>query len=119
MLDGLLGRGFAAKWSAPLFSRVLYFLFVDFCYVMWKHGGNNSFLNSNSVFIFSKPLIKLTKSRIEVTRRKRRATEKFLKKDIADLLFNGLDINAYGRVIFSYFFKFLFSECSLLWIRLC
>ncbi|XP_014510422.1 uncharacterized protein LOC106769344 [Vigna radiata var. radiata] len=44
-----------------------------------------------------KSLIKLTKSRIDVIRRKRRATEKFLKKDIADLLFNGLDINAYGR----------------------
>ncbi|MED6167845.1 hypothetical protein PIB30_006493 [Stylosanthes scabra] len=58
MLDGLLGRGFAAK---------------------------------------CKSLIKLTKSRIDVIRRKRRATEKFLKKDIADLLANGLDINAYGR----------------------
>ncbi|KAG4391671.1 hypothetical protein GLYMA_05G231200v4 [Glycine max] len=44
-----------------------------------------------------KSLIKLTKSRIDVIRRKRRATEKFLKKDIADLLLNGLDINAYGR----------------------
>ncbi|KAL2342520.1 hypothetical protein Fmac_003805 [Flemingia macrophylla] len=44
-----------------------------------------------------KSLIKLTKSRIHVIRRKRRATEKFLKKDIADLLLNGLDINAYGR----------------------
>ncbi|KAE9607547.1 putative vacuolar protein sorting-associated protein Ist1 [Lupinus albus] len=58
MLDGLLGRSFAAK---------------------------------------CKSLMKLTKSRIEVIRRKRRATEKFLKKDIADLLHNGLDINAYGR----------------------
>ncbi|KAL1325766.1 hypothetical protein HN51_035822 [Arachis hypogaea] len=58
MLDGLLGRGFAAK---------------------------------------CKSLIKLTKSRIDVIRRKRRATEKFLKKDMADLLTNGLDINAYGR----------------------
>ncbi|XP_027340976.1 uncharacterized protein LOC113854268 isoform X2 [Abrus precatorius] len=44
-----------------------------------------------------KSLIKLTKSRIDVIRRKRKATEKFLKKDIADLLLNGLDINAYGR----------------------
>ncbi|CAL0331039.1 unnamed protein product [Lupinus luteus] len=58
MLDGLLGRSFAAK---------------------------------------CKSLMKLTKSRIEVIRRRRRATEKFLKKDIADLLHNGLDINAYGR----------------------
>ncbi|WVZ22350.1 hypothetical protein V8G54_000894, partial [Vigna mungo] len=49
------------------------------------------------LFDESKSLIKLTKSRIDVIRRKRRATEKFLKKDIADLLLNGLDINAYGR----------------------
>lgn len=44
-----------------------------------------------------KSLIKMTKSRIEVIRRKRNATLKFLKKDMADLLANGLDINAYGR----------------------
>ncbi|KAF5748596.1 hypothetical protein HS088_TW04G00554 [Tripterygium wilfordii] len=44
-----------------------------------------------------KSLIKQVKSRIDVIRRKRNATEKFLKKDIADLLANGLDINAYGR----------------------
>ncbi|XP_030954382.1 uncharacterized protein LOC115976950 [Quercus lobata] len=44
-----------------------------------------------------KSLIKLTKTRIDVIRRKRKATEKFLKKDVADLLANGLDINAYGR----------------------
>jgi hypothetical protein len=47
----------------------------------------------------SKSLIKSTKTRIDVIRRKRKATEKFLKKDIAELLANGLDINAYGRVI--------------------
>ncbi|KAL9443553.1 hypothetical protein AB3S75_016839 [Citrus x aurantiifolia] len=44
-----------------------------------------------------KSLIKLVKNRIDVIRRKRNATQKFLKKDIADLLSNGLDINAYGR----------------------
>ncbi|KAL5771246.1 hypothetical protein ACOSP7_015400 [Xanthoceras sorbifolium] len=44
-----------------------------------------------------KSLIKLTRSRIDVIRRKRTATQKFLKKDVADLLSNGLDINAYGR----------------------
>ncbi|KAG5134393.1 hypothetical protein JHK82_025581 [Glycine max] len=58
MLDGLLGRGFAAK---------------------------------------CKSLMKLTKNRIDLIRRKRKATEKFLKKDIADLLANGLDDRAYGR----------------------
>ncbi|GMI63422.1 IST1-LIKE 7 [Hibiscus trionum] len=45
-----------------------------------------------------KSLIKLIKSRIEVIRRKKTATLKFMKKDVADLLANGLDINAYGRV---------------------
>ncbi|XP_030530013.1 uncharacterized protein LOC115740629 [Rhodamnia argentea] len=44
-----------------------------------------------------KSLIKMTQSRIYVIRRKRQATQKFLKKDMADLLVNGLDINAYGR----------------------
>ncbi|CAN0901592.1 IST1-like protein [Linum grandiflorum] len=44
-----------------------------------------------------KSLIKQNKSRIDVIRRKRSATLKFLKKDVADLLTNGLEINAYGR----------------------
>ncbi|KFK29843.1 hypothetical protein AALP_AA7G186000, partial [Arabis alpina] len=44
-----------------------------------------------------KPLIKLTKNRIDVLRRKRTATIKFLKKDLADLISNGLDDNAYSR----------------------
>jgi len=39
---------------------------------------------------------------MDVIRRKRQATQKFLKKDMADLLANGLDTNAYGRVIDSY-----------------
>ncbi|KAJ4958606.1 hypothetical protein NE237_025717 [Protea cynaroides] len=44
-----------------------------------------------------KSSIKLIKARIDLIRRKRNATQKFLKKDIADLLANGLDTNAYGR----------------------
>ncbi|XP_010447398.1 PREDICTED: uncharacterized protein LOC104730036 [Camelina sativa] len=44
-----------------------------------------------------KPLIKLTKNRIDVLRRKRNATIKFLKKDLADLIINGHDANAYSR----------------------
>lgn len=32
-------------------------------------------------------------------KRKRNAMQKYLKNDIADLLKNGLDFNAYGRVI--------------------
>lgn len=56
-------------------------------------------------FFDSKALIKLIKNRIDVIRRKRNATQKFLTKDIADLLANGLDINAYGRVIIYLFFN--------------
>lgn len=41
--------------------------------------------------------IKLTKTRLDAIKRKRNAMQKFLKRDIADLLSNGLDINAYGR----------------------
>lgn len=44
-----------------------------------------------------KSSVKLTRTRIDVIRRKRKATQRFLKKDIADLIVNGLDINAYGR----------------------
>ncbi|OUZ99933.1 protein of unknown function DUF292 [Macleaya cordata] len=44
-----------------------------------------------------KSSIKLIKARIDVIRRKRNAMQKFLKKDIADLLANNLEINAYGR----------------------
>ncbi|CAI8619794.1 unnamed protein product [Vicia faba] len=82
MLDGLLGKTFAAK---------------------------------------CKPLLKLTKNRIEVIRRKRRATEKFLKKDVADLLHSGLDINAYGRaegllveLMLSSCYGFVEKSCELL-----
>ncbi|KAL0687109.1 hypothetical protein Bca4012_086786 [Brassica carinata] len=47
--------------------------------------------------IMEKPLIKLTKNRIDVLRRKRTATIKFLKGDFADLISNGRDVNAYTR----------------------
>ncbi|XP_048423349.1 LOW QUALITY PROTEIN: uncharacterized protein LOC125469697 [Pyrus x bretschneideri] len=67
-----------------------------------------------------KTLIKLTKTRIDVIRRKRNATQKFLKKDIADLLSSGLDINAYGRadgltaeVILSSCYDFVERCCDL------
>ncbi|XP_044463828.1 uncharacterized protein LOC123194607 [Mangifera indica] len=66
-----------------------------------------------------KSLIKLIKSRIDVIRRKRNATQKFLKKDIADLLANGLDIKAYGRadgllaeLNVSYCYDFVEQSCD-------
>ncbi|XP_022893355.1 uncharacterized protein LOC111407889 [Olea europaea var. sylvestris] len=44
-----------------------------------------------------KSLIKATRTRIEVVRRRAEAKQRFLKEDLAKLLSNGLDINAYGR----------------------
>ncbi|KAI4377383.1 hypothetical protein MLD38_015019 [Melastoma candidum] len=64
-----------------------------------------------------KSLIKLTRTRIDVIQRKRGATEKFLKKDVADLLSNGLDINAYGRAE-GLLVELTLSSCYL-YIELC
>lgn len=44
-----------------------------------------------------KSLSKMTKTRIEALRRRAEAKQRFLKEDLAKLLTNGLDINAYGR----------------------
>ncbi|KAF8025557.1 hypothetical protein BT93_F2408 [Corymbia citriodora subsp. variegata] len=44
-----------------------------------------------------KTATKLTKTRLETILKKRKAVEKYLRKDIADLLRSGLDTNAYGR----------------------
>ncbi|PSS17917.1 IST1-like protein [Actinidia chinensis var. chinensis] len=44
-----------------------------------------------------KSAIKITKTRVEMIKRKRSAMQKYLKNDISDLLKNRLDINAYGR----------------------
>ncbi|XP_058115586.1 uncharacterized protein LOC131258345 [Magnolia sinica] len=44
-----------------------------------------------------KSRIKVIRSRIDVIKRKKNATLKYLKNDIADLLQNGFDTNAYGR----------------------
>ncbi|GER37062.1 regulator of Vps4 activity in the MVB pathway protein [Striga asiatica] len=44
-----------------------------------------------------KSLIKTTRARIEVVRKRADAKQRFLREDLAKLLSNGLDINAYGR----------------------
>ncbi|CAA0813447.1 Regulator of Vps4 activity in the MVB pathway protein [Striga hermonthica] len=44
-----------------------------------------------------KSLMKTTRARIEVVRKRADAKQRFLKEDLAKLLSNGLDINAYGR----------------------
>ncbi|WCJ40736.1 Regulator of Vps4 activity in the MVB pathway protein [Euphorbia peplus] len=45
-----------------------------------------------------KSLLRMIKTRLEVLKKKKSSVVKFLKNDIADLLRNGLDVNAYGRV---------------------
>lgn len=72
--------------------------FVFFCWISWN----------------SKSDIKLTRTRIEMIKKKRNATQKYLRNDIADLLKNGLDINAYGRVKFLSFFLIFFVFCFYL-----
>ncbi|XP_027343441.1 vacuolar protein sorting-associated protein IST1 [Abrus precatorius] len=44
-----------------------------------------------------KSCLRLIKTRLETIRKKRNAVQKFLKKDIAELLRSSLDYNAYGR----------------------
>ncbi|CAI9298466.1 unnamed protein product [Lactuca saligna] len=44
-----------------------------------------------------KSLIKPTRTRIGALRRRAEAKQRFLKEDLAKLLANGLDVNAYGR----------------------
>ncbi|XP_051131899.1 uncharacterized protein LOC127251966 isoform X2 [Andrographis paniculata] len=44
-----------------------------------------------------KSLIKTTRARMEVVRKRAEAKQRFLKEDLGKLLSNGLDINAYGR----------------------
>ena len=50
-------------------------------------------------FWFSNSALRMNKVRLEIIKKKRNAVEKYLKNDIAELLRNGLDYNAYGRVI--------------------
>lgn len=57
---------------------------------MWLFGLGN---------VCSKSLIKPTKTRLEALRKRAEAKQRFLKEDLAKLLANGLDINAYGRVM--------------------
>ncbi|XP_015933426.1 uncharacterized protein LOC107459711 isoform X1 [Arachis duranensis] len=49
------------------------------------------------VYSKCKAYARLTRTRLETIRKKRNAVEKFLKKDIVDLLSSNLDYNAYGR----------------------
>lgn len=51
-----------------------------------------------SFFLGSKYCVKCINSRVVLIRKKKLATIKFLKKDVADLLANGHDSNAFGRV---------------------
>ncbi|KAL9263180.1 IST1-like protein [Drosera capensis] len=54
-------------------------------------------LGRGAFYTKCKGLIKMTRTRIEAISRKRNATLRFLRKDIADLIACGLEDNAYGR----------------------
>ncbi|KNA03793.1 hypothetical protein SOVF_205720 [Spinacia oleracea] len=78
-------------------------------------------LGKSGFYSKCKSLIKQTRTRIEVVRRKRNATQKFLRKDIADLLANGLEKNAYGRadgliseLILSSCYEFIDHVCEII-----
>lgn len=95
MLDGILTRGFSSKWYVWLFI-LLSFKICDFSLRFWDE--------------WSKSLVKATRTRIEVVRRRAESKQRFLKEDLAKLLDNGLDINAYGRVSVPNLIQFWFDE---------
>ncbi|KAG8069795.1 hypothetical protein GUJ93_ZPchr0006g44280 [Zizania palustris] len=59
---------------------------------MFDNLFNSKFYNK------CKHAIKCTRTRLDLVRRKKQAMVKFLKKDVADLLANGLESHAYGRM---------------------
>ncbi|XP_052180763.1 uncharacterized protein LOC127793968 [Diospyros lotus] len=61
-------------------------------------------------YLKCKSSMKITNSRLEMIKRKRNAMQNYLKKDIADLLKNGLDVNAYGRAE-GFLFELNLSAC--------
>lgn len=67
----------------------------------WKHTGMENESGLAIGFGFSKHATKRIKSRLDPIRKKKQAMLKFLRKDVADLLANRHDINAFGRVIYS------------------
>ncbi|KAL5974281.1 hypothetical protein ACLOJK_030945 [Asimina triloba] len=98
MLECLNGGGFSSKW----------FVSEDFS---WSSDNAVRVFDFTDVIVevsellccfliggCSKSRIKLIRSRVEVITRKKNATLKYLKKDIAELIQNGLDTHAYGRV---------------------
>lgn len=93
MFEGLWGRKFYTKWfeSGCVFLVMsLFFVWFLICEVLFVSG---------LVLIYSKSAIKSTMARIEMVRKRRKAMENFLTKDIADLLRRGHDTNAYSMVI--------------------
>ncbi|KAL9224041.1 hypothetical protein vseg_000115 [Gypsophila vaccaria] len=80
----------------------------------------DSLFGRSSFYTKCKSLIKQARNRIEVVKRKRDATQKFLRKDVADLLANGLDSNAFARAdglinetILSSCYEFIDHVCEI------
>jgi hypothetical protein len=78
-------------------SRIATF-WIWFCLVSFCYFFNLSVLEFITVWC-SKHAIKCTRTRLDLLRRKKQAMVKFLKKDVADLLINGLESHAFGRVL--------------------
>ncbi|CAN0858584.1 hypothetical protein LINGRAHAP2_LOCUS7338 [Linum grandiflorum] len=58
---------------------------------------SSSFSKLKRGIMFSKSLIKITKARLEASRKKKKVVANYLKNDIADLLKTGFHSNAYSR----------------------
>ncbi|TXG69087.1 hypothetical protein EZV62_004022 [Acer yangbiense] len=61
----------------------------------------------------SKSLLKILKTRLDTIKKKKNAVLKFMKNDIADLLRNNLDMNAYGREIYELYCLVRFMSHNL------
>lgn len=107
MFDALIKPKFHGKWFIfpfVFFIHLWVFMYPFKCVCIY-------FCFCGFLFPFSKSLVRLTKTRVEMVKKKKSSVCKYLKNDIADLIKNNLDYNAYGRVIF-YFDDFH----NILWV---
>lgn len=125
MFGGFLKPKFYSKWSDqrnefhPFISLFSFSSFLASSICFFFHFFS-FFFGALSLLLScacSKMAIKMTETRLEMIHKRRNAVERCLKKDIVELLQNGLDHNAYGRVnlpsLFSDNFPAYFSIKSL------
>ncbi|KAL2500348.1 Uncharacterized protein Fot_34196 [Forsythia ovata] len=94
---------FLGSWARKIINDASILKFASF-HIYSSHIKSQLQLQSSSsseafyIYMVIKEEFRMTKTRIEIIRKKRNAMQKYLRNDIACLLQNGLDINAYGRV---------------------